>query len=87
MNDFKILKTCLCYFKYPLLLIEGLVFTKIMYFSTLFSKNHFHVCILFFQVNALNSLLVITENIFEYYGVSQINGKMSPSELKRDVDY
>ena len=30
---------------------------------------------------------VITENIFEYYGVSQINGKMSPSKLKRDVDY
>ena len=30
---------------------------------------------------------VITENIFEYYDVFQINGIMSPSELKRDVDY
>ena len=29
----------------------------------------------------------ITENIFEYYGVSQIDGKMIPSELKREVDY
>ena len=36
---------------------------------------------------SFHSRSVITENIFEYYGVSQINGKMSPSELKQDVDY
>ena len=27
------------------------------------------------------------ENIFEYLSASQIDGQMSPSELKRELDY
>ena len=36
---------------------------------------------------SFHSRSAITENIFEYYGVSQVDGQMSPSELKREVDY
>ena len=36
---------------------------------------------------SFHSRSAITENIFEYYGVSQIDGQTSPSELKQEVNY